>query len=315
MKQQKLLSLIRQAIQDYNMIEEGDRIAVGVSGGKDSLTLLYAMKLLQGFYPKRFELSAITCNVGFEGMDFTGVAEYCKHLEIPYEQVDTEIARIVFQENKDVRPCSLCAKLRKGAMYQRLGELRINKMAYAHNKDDFIETALMSLIYEGRFYAFPPVTELPEAGVTVIRPMMYVPEQGVAHFVADQGIRVVKNTCPVDGSTKRAYAKQLIKDDFIETALMSLIYEGRFYAFPPVTELPEAGVTVIRPMMYVPEQGVAHFVADQGIRVVKNTCPVDGSTKRAYAKQLIEQINRETPGAKERIMHAIMNGRFPDWPM
>ena len=105
MKQQKLLSLIRQAIQDYNMIEEGDRIAVGVSGGKDSLTLLYAMKLLQGFYPKRFELSAITCNVGFEGMDFTGVAEYCKHLEIPYEQVDTEIARIVFQENKDGRPC------------------------------------------------------------------------------------------------------------------------------------------------------------------------------------------------------------------
>ena len=97
MKQQKLLSLIRQAIQDYNMIEDGDRIAVGVSGGKDSLTLLYAMKLLQEFYPKRFELSAITCNVGFEGMDFPGVAEFCKHLEIPYEQVDTEIARIVFQ--------------------------------------------------------------------------------------------------------------------------------------------------------------------------------------------------------------------------
>ena len=181
---------------------------------------------------------AITCNVGFEGMDFTGVAEFCKHLEIPYEQVDTEIARIVFQENKDIRPCSLCAKLRQGAMYQRLGELGINKMAYAHNKDDFIETALMSLIYE-----------------------------------------------------------------------------GRFYAFPPVTELPEAGVTVIRPMMYVPEQGVAHFVADQGIRVVKNTCPVDGSTKRAYAKQLMEQINRETPGAKDRIMHAIVNGRFPDWPL
>ena len=181
---------------------------------------------------------AITCNVGFEGMDFTGVAEFCKHLEIPYEQVNTEIARIVFQENKDTRPCSLCAKLRKGAMYQRLGELGINKMAYAHNKDDFIETALMSLIYE-----------------------------------------------------------------------------GRFYAFPPVTELPEAGVTVIRPMMYVPERGVAHFVADQGIRVVKNTCPVDGSTKRAYAKQLMEQINRETPGAKDRIMHAIVNGRFPDWPL
>ena len=238
MKQQKLLSLIRQAIEDYHMIEEGNRIAVGVSGGKDSLTLLYAMKRLHRFYPKKFELSAITCNVGFEGMDFRGVADFCKRLEIPYEQVDTEIAKIVFQGNKDARPCSLCAKLRKGAMYQRLGELGVNKIAYAHNKDDFIETALMSLIYE-----------------------------------------------------------------------------GRFYAFPPVMTLPEAGVTVIRPMMYVPEKGVANFVADQGIKVVKNTCPVDGSTKREYAKQLMEQINRENPGAKDRMMHAIVNGRFSDWPV
>ena len=237
MKQQKLLSLIRQAIEDYHMIEEGDRIAVGVSGGKDSLTLLYAMELLHRFYPKKFELSAITCNVGFEGMDFSGVANFCESLEIPYEQVDTEIAKIVFQENKDARPCSLCAKLRKGAMYQRLGELGINKIAYAHNKDDFIETALMSLIYE-----------------------------------------------------------------------------GRFYAFPPVTILPEDGVTVIRQMMYVPEKGVTNFVAAQGIKVVKNTCPVDESTKREYAKQLMEQINRENPGAKDRIMHAIVNGRFSDWP-
>ncbi len=237
MKQQKLLSLIRQAIEDYNMIEDGDRIAVGVSGGKDSLTLLHAMKLLQSFYPKEFELFAITCNVGFEGMEFSGVADFCRSLEVPYEQVDTQIAEIVFQENKDERPCSLCAKLRKGAMYKRLGELGINKIAYAHNKDDFIETALMSLIYE-----------------------------------------------------------------------------GRFYAFPPVTVLPEAGVTVIRPMMYVPERGVANFVTSQGMKVVKNTCPVDGSTKREYAKQLMEQINRDTLGAKDRIMHAIVNGRFPDWP-
>lgn len=237
MKRQKLLSLIRQAIEDYHMIEEGDKIVVGVSGGKDSLTLLYAMKLLQGFYPKKFELYAITCNVGFEGMNFSGVADFCKNLKVPYEQVDTKIAEIVFEENKNARPCSLCAKLRKGAMYKRLGELGINKIAYAHNKDDFIETALMSLIYE-----------------------------------------------------------------------------GRFYAFPPVTVLPEVGVTVIRPMMYVAEKGVANFVRDQGIKVVKNTCPVDGSTKREYAKQLMEQINRDNPGAKDRMMHAIVNGRFPDWP-
>ena len=180
---------------------------------------------------------AITCNVGFEGMDFTGVRKFCESINVPYEQVDTEIAKIVFEDNKDERPCSLCAKLRKGAMYKRLGELGINKIAYAHNKDDFIETALMSLIFE-----------------------------------------------------------------------------GRFYAFPPVTYLPEAGVTVIRPMMYVPEKGVANFVINQGIKVVKNTCPVDGSTKREYAKQLMEQINRDNPGTKDRIMHAVVNGRFEDWP-
>ena len=237
MQQQKLLSLIRQAIEDYNMIEEGDKIAVGVSGGKDSLALLYAMKILNRFYPKKFELYAITCNVGFEGMDFTGVRKFCESINVPYEQVDTEIAKIVFEDNKDERPCSLCAKLRKGAMYKRLGELGINKIAYAHNKDDFIETALMSLIYE-----------------------------------------------------------------------------GRFYAFPPVTYLPEAGVTVIRPMMYAPEKGVANFVINQGIKVVKNTCPVDGSTKREYAKQLMEQINKDNPGTKDRIMHAVVNGRFEDWP-
>ena len=237
MQQQKLLSLIRQAIEDYNMIEEGDKIAVGVSGGKDSLALLYAMKILNRFYPKKFELYAITCNVGFEGMDFTGVRQFCESINVPYEQVDTEIAKIVFEDNKDERPCSLCAKLRKGAMYKRLGELGINKIAYAHNKDDFIETALMSLIYE-----------------------------------------------------------------------------GRFYAFPPVTYLPEAGVTVIRPMMYAPEKGVANFVINQGIKVVKNTCPVDGSTNREYAKQLMEQINKDNPGTKDRIMHAVVNGRFEDWP-
>ena len=108
MQQQKLLSLIRQAIEDYNMIEEGDKIAVGVSGGKDSLALLHAMKILNRFYPKKFELYAITCNVGFEGMDFTGVRQFCESLNVPYEQVDTEIATIVFEDNKDERPCSLC---------------------------------------------------------------------------------------------------------------------------------------------------------------------------------------------------------------
>lgn len=211
MKQKKLLSLIRQAIEEYKMIEEGDRIAVGVSGGKDSMALLYLMTVLKKFYPAKFDLYAITCNIGFEGMDFSGVRTFCEKLEVSYIQVDTDIAKIVFEENKDERPCSLCAKLRKGAMYNRLNMMGINKIAYAHNKDDFIETAMMSLIYEGRFYAFPPVTELTEVSVTVIRPMMYVPEKGISNYVSEQGINVVKNKCPVDGSTKRAYAKELVR--------------------------------------------------------------------------------------------------------
>ncbi len=210
LKEQKMLSLLRQAVDAYEMIEDGDRIAIGVSGGKDSLLLLRLMKSLMGFYPKKFELMAITCNVGFEGMDFTPVKEYCKSLDIPYEIVDTEISKIVFDENGDKRPCSLCAKLRKGAMYDRLLKLGFNKVAYAHNKDDVIETAFMSLIYEGRFYSFPPKTLLDGSGITVIRPMMYIPERAVYNFAVENSLPVVKNKCPVDGSTKRAYAKDIV---------------------------------------------------------------------------------------------------------
>lgn len=211
MNLQKLYSLTRQAIDDYNMIQEGDRVAVGISGGKDSLTLLYALSGLQKFYPKKFTLSAITCKIGFDGMDFSEVASLCEKLSVPYEILETQIKEIVFDNHENERPCSLCAKLRKGAMYQRLSELGINKIAYAHHRDDFIETAFLSLLYEGRFYAFPPVTELERTGVTVIRPMMYVPENSVIAFQKKMSIPVVENTCPVDGSTKRAYAHELVQ--------------------------------------------------------------------------------------------------------
>lgn len=192
------------------MIEDGDKIAIGVSGGKDSLTLLVAMNALRKFYPKKFEIMAITCDVGFEGMDFILVAELCRRLEIPYEIVHTKIAEIAFGETNSGRPCSLCAKMRKGAMYTRLKELGFNKIAYAHNKDDFIETALMSLVNEGRFYSFPPVTFMEDSGITVIRPMIYVPENSIRKFAIEQELPVVKNKCPVDGATARAYAKKLM---------------------------------------------------------------------------------------------------------
>ena len=180
MKLQRLLSLTRQAIDAYDMIEEGDRIAVGISGGKDSLTLLYALQMLSKFYPKHFELVAVTVNLGFEGFDLTAVKQLCEEIEVPYHVIDTEIEDIIFRVRKEAHPCSLCAKMRKGALNTAVKELGCNKVAYAHHRDDIIETMMLSLLFEGRFYAFSPKTFLDRMQLTVIRPMMYVPEVDVA---------------------------------------------------------------------------------------------------------------------------------------
>ena len=160
MKLQQLLSYTRKAVDDYQMIEEGDKIAIGVSGGKDSLTLLYALKGLQRFYPKHFELTAVTVNLGFEGFDLTAVKQLCEELEVPYHVIDTEIEDIIFRVRKEAHPCSLCAKMRKGALNTAVKELGCNKVAYAHHRDDIIETMMLSLLFEGRFYAFSPKTFL-----------------------------------------------------------------------------------------------------------------------------------------------------------
>ena len=169
MKLQRLLSLLRQAIDQYNMIEDGDHIAIGISGGKDSLTLLYGLANLQRFYPKSFRLSAITVDMGLDTMDLETVKALCAGFNVPYEVIPTEIGKILFEARKESNPCALCAKMRKGALNQKAMELGCNKIAYAHHKDDIIETAMMSLLYEGRFYAFPPVTHLDRTDLTVIR--------------------------------------------------------------------------------------------------------------------------------------------------
>ena len=153
MKLQKLMSLVRKAIDEYQLIEEGDRIALGISGGKDSLTLLYALGGLRRFYPKHFELQAITVSLGFPEFDLKPIRALCEDLEVPYTVVDTQIGQIIFQDRKETNPCSLCAKMRKGAFNEKAKELACNKIAYAHHKDDVIETMLLSLIYEGRFYS------------------------------------------------------------------------------------------------------------------------------------------------------------------
>lgn len=238
MKLQRLFSLTRQAIDDYHMIDDGDHIAVGLSGGKDSLTLLYALHGLKRFYPKKFTLTAITVDLGFNSFDLTPVKRLCEQLSVPYVIIPSEIGKILFDIRKESNPCALCAKMRKGTFNKAAKELGCNKIAYAHHKDDLIETMLLSLIYEGRFYAFSPYTYLDRMNLTVIRPLIYVSEADVISF----------------------------KDQY---------------------QLP----------------------------VCKNPCPVDGYTKREYVKILTNRIENENKGSKERMFHAVLNGKIDGWPV
>jgi tRNA(Ile)-lysidine synthase TilS/MesJ len=237
MKLQQLLSYTRKAVDDYQMIDDGDHIAVGISGGKDSLTLLYALHGLKRFYPKKFELSAITVDLGYEKFDTTELANLCAQLEVPYKVVKTEIAHILFEERKESNPCSLCAKMRKGALNDAVKEMGCNKVAYAHHKDDIIETMLLSLIFEGRFHSFSPKTYLDRMDLTVIRPMMYVDEIDVIGFQNKYELPVAKSRCPIDGFTKREYAKDLVKQLNLEhpgarNRMFTAIINGNIEGWP-----------------------------------------------------------------------------------
>lgn len=206
MKLQRLYSYLRQAIDEYHMIQDGDRIAIGISGGKDSLTLLYGLAGLRRFYPQKFELVAITVDLGYEGFDLTKVQKLCQTLDVEYHIVHTQIKDMV--KNGE---CSLCARLRKGAFNTRAIELGCNKIAYAHNQDDVVETFMMSLIYEGRISTFWPVTHFDDTQLTVIRPMMYVPLADVIGFQNKNQLPVTKNPCPYDKHTERTYVRDLLK--------------------------------------------------------------------------------------------------------
>ena len=210
MKLQQLLSFTRKAVDEYQMIEAGDKIAVGISGGKDSLTLLYALAGLRRFYPKPFDLIAITVDLGYEKFHTEKIEALCQELDVPYHVVKTDIARILFEERKESNPCSLCAKMRKGALNEAVKKLGCNKVAYAHHKDDIVETMILSLIFEGRFHSFSPKSYLDRMDLTVIRPMMYVNEADVIGLQRKYELPVEKSRCPVDGLTKRQYAKDLI---------------------------------------------------------------------------------------------------------
>ena len=237
MQLQRLLSYTRKAVDEYSMIQEGDHIAVGISGGKDSLTLLYALHGLKRFYPRKFDLSAVTEDLAFADFNLEPIQNLCRELEVPYKIVKSDIYDILFNVRQESNPCSLCAKMRKGALNEAVKEMGCNKVAYAHHKDDIIETMLLSLIFEGRFYSFSPKTYLDRMDLTVIRPMMFI------------------------------------------------------------DEIEEIG-----------------FLNKYSIPGVKGKCPVDGHTKRQYAKELLRELNKEHPGTKERMFHAILTGDIKGWP-
>ena len=203
-------SIVRKGVDDYHMISDGDKIAVGISGGKDSLVLLQSLAHLRSYYPHRFELSAITIDMGFPGMDFSPVAKLCEEAGIPYTCLKTDIREIVFDVRKEENPCALCSKMRRGALNSAIKEQGIAKLALGHHMDDAIETFLMSLVFEGRLNCFRPVTYLDRSDVTQIRPMIYAGEQRVAKTCDALHLPVVETTCPEDKESKRKEIKDLI---------------------------------------------------------------------------------------------------------
>ena len=207
MKLQRLYTYVRKALDQYHMIEAGDRVALGLSGGKDSLALLYGLSGLRKFYPVPFELTAITVNLGYEGFDLDPVRALCDQLEVDYHVVYTQIKDLVKEGE-----CSLCARLRKGAFNEKALELGCSKIAYAHNMDDVVETMMLSLIYEGRFSTFWPVTHFQDTGLTVIRPLILVPQSEVTGFRNKYDLPVVNNPCPYDRETERTYVRSLLRE-------------------------------------------------------------------------------------------------------
>ncbi len=212
----KILSYVRRCVEDYDMIQAGDRIAVGVSGGKDSVTLLAALAALREFYPIPFTVEAFTLDMGHvdggEGMDFAPVEALCRELDVPFSLLPSEIHHIIFDLRKEKNPCSMCAKMRRGALHNALAERGIKKIALGHHFDDAVETFFLSLFYEGRISCFQPVTYLDRTDICQIRPLLYCGEAMIRTAAEKSGLPVVHNPCPADGYTKRQEVKELIRD-------------------------------------------------------------------------------------------------------
>ncbi len=212
MQIQKILSYMRKAIDDYNMIEEGDKIAVGLSGGKDSITMLMGLKELQRFYPNSFSIVAVSVNPGFPFFDSTFLKNTCEKIGVEYVEKESHIKEIVFDIRKEKNPCSLCANLRRGILNSTAIELGCNKIALGHNEDDVLETFLLNLLYTGSISTFAPVSYMDRSKITLIRPLIYAPEKEIKKCIRKNQIEVMPKTCPMDGISKREDMKELLKD-------------------------------------------------------------------------------------------------------
>lgn len=208
----RLLSHARRAIDDYHMIDEGDKIAVGVSGGKDSLALLCVLKNLQLFYSKHFELCAITVDMGFEQSDFSPLIAFYEQIGVEYRIVPTDLAKIIFEVRKEPNPCALCSKMRRGILHDTAKAMGCNKIALGHHFDDVIDTFMMNLMNEGRLGTFSPVTYLSRKDITMIRPLVLTPEKDVQYYVRHAGLPVIKSACPEDKHTDREKYHNLLLD-------------------------------------------------------------------------------------------------------
>ena len=231
----KTLGCIRRADADWEMIQEGDRVAVGVSGGKDSMVLLKAMSLYRYFSSHKFQLQAITLSLGFEPFDTTPIAHFCAELNVPYTVVPTDIGRIVFDYRQEKNPCALCAKMRRGALHDAVVAAGCNKLALGHTMDDAVETFLLSLFYEGRLNTFSPKSYLSRKNITMIRPLVYLDERHVKGVVNKEQFPLVINPCPANGHTKRQEMKELLQElsrkipNVREQMLQALRNDGQYH--------------------------------------------------------------------------------------
>ena len=212
MELEKLVSKMRKAITDYKMIKDGDTVAVGLSGGKDSLCLLKMLASLRRYSPENFDLIAITVDLSFTGQttDFSALKSLCDELDVPFYLVETQIGEIVFDVRKEQSPCALCSKMRKGALYNKAVEVGANKIALGHHRDDLIDTLMMSMFYEGRMSTFAPKSYLDRTGLTLIRPMLYIKEVDLISYAKE--LPVLKSECPANKKTKREEVKVILND-------------------------------------------------------------------------------------------------------